>query len=1613
MIWKAKRNRYRSRATSTEVLKRRTRGPEHLESRRLLAADPLHVGVVYLETDYLETDQDVGSDSKGDRFILSFNGGVANTKLTEVRIRTDKDDDGLSVGDSIYDTVIGGRGKSGAHDFQIVNVVTRDGQQVKAMASIEDGGQELVLRLSDFRAGDRLEFSVDVDEVLRNAADLAVFNDRLDVITSGQEFQDSILAVTLEAPHYETSQADAIFVNGYGDPISAHGLDLPPDQGDHVDSRPDRSAAAILSLTQTPKPIEISGHVWLDNDLDARRASGETMLDGVEITLFRQTEMGEYVDTGYRATTDVNGKYHFPRSLGIPPGKYRLVEAQPENLMSVAAVPGTMNGVAVGQADSADMLSGLDVPLGDSVALNYDFAEAQPAALAGFVYLDSDNDGVRDPGEEGIPDVDVQLVPISTLVPQSTLVMTTGHDGSYSFSDLSPGQYEVVELLQPDDLFDGTDKAGQINGATIGAAQNPGDLIHSIFLAGGDAGFEYNFAEISAGSISGIVYLASPNHDCHEQHARVESTPLVGVEVALQDSRGVLVAQTSTNADGSYAFHGLPTGNYRLVQFTPQGVIDGTSHVGMIDGVPVGLSVGGTLIHDVTMSTGGVGVGYDFCEALPASISGYVYHDESGDGVRDADEIPISSVDVQLIDQSGATVATVETDSEGHYEFERIAPGVYSIVAEQPFGYVDGIDSVGTVQGELTGSKQGNDELSGVHVKQGQSAVEYNFGEGLPASLAGRVHLDQDGDCLFDADEPTLSGVVVRLFDYLGAEVQQVITDLEGRYAFVDIAPGEYTVVQEQPDGYLEGGASVGNLGGKVLDASRIGQVLLASGQDATGYDFCEQLGAELTGYVFADFDNDCHFDEGDPGIIGVAIELRDESGTVISSTLTDAVGFYQFSGLAAGIYSVHEIQPEGWLQGHQTAGSAGGNDRSDDMITDVPIGWGETLENYDFCELMPASVQGTVWQESDANQQYDAGEVPVPGVLIELLGVAEPSAPQTVFETTYTDAQGNYRFEGLMPGIYTIRQTQPNGLFHGGQVVGDHGGSDSVENMLTDLTLAVGSDATEYNFPEVPPVSLSGYVFQDGETLRLAAALLPESLRKYSDGLLTSDDVRLEGVSLELRDALGMPVPAHDFLPNYPADAFLASTDVTGFYEFTGLRPGTYHVYQRQPLGFVDGIDTAGSMGGQPINVADRQDTELQTVLAMLSNTPGSEPGTDAILNITLAGGDSEHNNFSELRVVKSEVPQQPRELVVQTPQVIVPIETFDSTIRIATFVDPVTASTANRMYDEWAVSWHLSVINGGFPRGEKGGGGIFRGASSKSRSQAWIGGVHASGRWTIQGVDGRQDSETVHPSEFDLGDEDAIALAGDFDGDGSDEPVIYVAGQWFVDLNGNGFWDPGDLWIELGTALDRPVVGDWDGDGKDDVGIFGRQWQRDPQRIKRDLGLSDPANKRRRQAMRADDYDVNPTVAETDPRRFLQRGDSGKLRADVVDHVFKYGEQVDTPIVGDWNGDGIDQIAVFRGGKWLLDSDGDGRWTDRDQKINYGQPGDQPIVGDFNGDEIDEIGVVRGDVWIIDTDGDQRITGNDKQIVVPRPSQDSQPVVGDFDGDGLDEPGYYDEAA
>ncbi len=93
-------------------------------------------------------------------------------------------------------------------------------------------------------------------------------------------------------------------------------------------------------------------------------------------------------------------------------------------------------------------------------------------------------------------------------------------------------------------------------------------------------------------------------------------------------------------------------------------------------------------------------------------------------------------------------------------------------------------------------------------------------------------------------------------------------------------------------------------------------------------------------------------------------------------------------------------------------------------------------------------------------------------------------------------------------------------------------------------------------------------------------------------------------------------------------------------------------------------------------------------------------------------------------------------------------------------------------------------------------------------------------------------------------FGNENAIPVTGDFNGDGVTDIGVFIDGQWFLDLNGNGRWDEGDLWAKLGTQDDLPVTGDWDADGKTDIGIYGPAWPRDPWAISREPGLPDADN-------------------------------------------------------------------------------------------------------------------------------------------------------------------------
>jgi len=179
-------------------------------------------------------------------------------------------------------------------------------------------------------------------------------------------------------------------------------------------------------------------------------------------------------------------------------------------------------------------------------------------------------------------------------------------------------------------------------------------------------------------------------------------------------------------------------------------------------------------------------------------------------------------------------------------------------------------------------------------------------------------------------------------------------------------------------------------------------------------------------------------------------------------------------------------------------------------------------------------------------------------------------------------------------------------------------------------------------------------------------------------------------------------------------------------------------------------------------------------------------------------------------------------------------------------------------------------------------------------------------------------------------------VPVTGDWNGNGTKGIAIYRQGSWYLDKNGNGAWDgcevDGCLGPFGGSAADVPVVGDWTGDGIAKIGIYRQgSW-------------------------------------------YLDKNGNGAWDGCEVDGCLGPfgGYAADIPVAGDWTGDGIAKIGVYRQGEWYLDNNGNGAWdgcgADTCVDLFGGLPIDRPIVGDWTGDGIAKIGIYQNGLWFLD---------------------------------------------
>ncbi|MDA1053137.1 MAG: Ig-like domain-containing protein [Planctomycetota bacterium] len=109
-------------------------------------------------------------------------------------------------------------------------------------------------------------------------------------------------------------------------------------------------------------------------------------------------------------------------------------------------------------------------------------------------------------------------------------------------------------------------------------------------------------------------------------------------------------------------------------------------------------------------------------EVANNSLSGFVYLDADGNGLRDTGEVGVPGAQITL-SGSGLT-RTILTTSSGAYTFTELPAGTYQLVERQPTAVLDGTDST-TVPNAVVG----NDQITQIALDGGQDFAENNFGE--------------------------------------------------------------------------------------------------------------------------------------------------------------------------------------------------------------------------------------------------------------------------------------------------------------------------------------------------------------------------------------------------------------------------------------------------------------------------------------------------------------------------------------------------------------------------------------------------------------------------------------------------------------------------------------------------------------------------------------------------------------------------------------------------------------------------------------------------------------------------------------------------------------------
>ena len=710
---------------------------------------------------------------------------------------------------------------------------------------------------------------------------------------------------------------------------------------EHQDQFGDKTADNTSSVPLTAG-YTIAGKLYNDANASFSSDNGENPYSGVTVALLKKdgTPVLDKDGNPVTAVTDADGKYSF---AGLPLGEYKVDVVNPTS--------GPLAGTKPLEAYTGRYKTSAEVTIkaetGSVIDVNFGFVK--PASLGDYTWMDVNRDGIQDADEPALPGVTVTLTyadgsAVTDASGNAVTAKTSDANGKYKFENLLPGDYKVsfqapagYEATTSDA---GTDRALDSNGATA-----------SVTLAQDQTDETIDFGAVGTGVIGDQLFVDVNQNGGNAPDAGDKVLPGVKVTLTWTGPGGITrTYETTTDADGKYKFENLLPGDYN-VSIDPETLQTAEPLLDVLTHSPAGDVENKTVVSDATKADS---TAFATAMKLTANLTLTGEKNQNLDqdwgfgisadtaikkAITDPDEVdqetfeftpgkkvtytltlsnngPGVATGVTVSDKLPAGVKFVKAEGDGTYD---ATAGVWNLSGET---IAKGDDQSIEITVEITGEGAGalvtnvarisHQDQAGDNPTNNESSASFKGGY----NLGGTIYRDSDASFSKSSTEERFAGVTVALLDSDGNPVldhngnpMTTVTDADGNYQFVGLGVGTYRVSIVDPNtGVLAGLTNTQAYTGRGATQAPV----TITDSSVQGVDFGFVKPATIGDRVWNDQDHN-GVDNGEPGVPGVTVILKDASGTEVARTTTDSDGRYRFEGVLPGTYTVSIEVPSGY----------------------------------------------------------------------------------------------------------------------------------------------------------------------------------------------------------------------------------------------------------------------------------------------------------------------------------------------------------------------------------------------------------------------------------------------------------------------------------------------------------------------------------------------------------------------------------------------------------------------------------------------------------------------------------------------------------------------------